>query len=530
MSGREEMTTEALARRLSWLAWSEEERAALAALAPRLREALPRLEERFSAFIDGDEALAQARARSTAAHEVFLARHAEQLSVLVAPDLSAEGCRARLIIGAAHQRAGLDPFAFIAAYRLHCETLWPLLVNEAQGDYERLGRLVSSFFKSVLLDIGFLVDAYFAADHERLKLLAKVFESDLEAVLILDEAGCIREANHMAAPLTGRRSDALLGRTLAELWSPRNEFDYASVWQNVVRGSTWEGEVWFDSGDGHERRVRLSFAAVGNGERHYVVEFSDISEEWQARQALAEKTAALEASNRELEQFAYVASHDLQEPLRMVASYTQLLARRYQGRLDADADEFIAFAVDGAHRMQILINDLLKYSRVGTRGKPFAPVSGEKVLEAALANLKMMIEETGATLERAPMPELWGDETQLVQLLQNLIGNALKFRQPDVAPQVRIEARRLEGAWEICVRDNGIGIAPEHFDRIFTIFQRLHPKERYPGSGIGLAIAKKIVERHGGRIWVESTPGRGATFCFTIADRPRENMHEGESE
>lgn len=203
----------------------------------------------------------------------------------------------------------------------------------------------------------------------------------------------------------------------------------------------------------------------------------------------------------------------------MVASYTQLLARRYKGKLDQDADEFIAYAVDGATRMQGLINDLLKFSRVGTRGKPFAPTDCERVLNAALANLDLAIRESWAALTRDPMPALQGDETQLVQLFQNLIGNAIKFRAPGEPPRIHVGARRVEGAWEFSVQDNGIGISPEYFERIFVIFQRLHGKADYPGTGIGLAICKKIVERHSGRLWVESRPGEGATFLFTIPDR-----------
>lgn len=514
-----------LARRIAWLGLSEAECQALAALAQRLEARLPALAARFAAFIDGDEDLQRARGRSPLPIDAFHARHAQHALALLLPPRDDEGVTQRRAIGAAHQRVGLDPFAFLAAYRLHFEFLWPEFVAASDGDTERLGRLLAAFFKSVLLDIGFLIDAYFAADHARLRLLAKVFESDLEAVLILAEDGKIREANHMAGPLFGVRAERLIGRRLAEFWSPDNDFGHEEIWRNVLRGNLWQGDVWLRDAGGHDRRVRLSFAAVADDKPHYVVELSDISEEWRAERALAEKTAALEASNRELEQFAYVASHDLQEPLRMVASYTQLLARRYKGRLDADADEFIAFAVDGAQRMQTLINDLLKYSRVGTRGKPFALVSGERLLTAALANLKVAIEEAGATITHDPLPELWGDETQLIQLLQNLIGNAIKFRRPDLPPRIHVGARRSDEGWEICVRDNGIGIAPEHFDRIFTIFQRLHPKEKYPGSGIGLAIAKKIVDRHGGQIRVESAPGAGATFCFTLPDRSREG-HE----
>jgi PAS domain S-box-containing protein len=232
--------------------------------------------------------------------------------------------------------------------------------------------------------------------------------------------------------------------------------------------------------------------------------------------------ADLERSNQELEQFAYVASHDLQEPLRMVSSYTQLLARRYKDQLDADADDFIAYAVDGANRMQCLINDLLAYSRVGTRGKPFESTDCNSVLGQARVNLNVAIEESNALVTNDELPTVMADEAQLVQLFQNLIGNAIKFRSEE-PPHVHISANKTsevsetsEVFWEFSVQDNGIGIDRQYHERIFVIFQQLHGREDYPGTGIGLAISKRIVERHGGRIWLESEPGEGSTFYFTI--------------
>ena len=232
---------------------------------------------------------------------------------------------------------------------------------------------------------------------------------------------------------------------------------------------------------------------------------------------LAERAKDLERSNLELQQFAYVASHDLQEPLRTIASFTQLLAKRYSDKLDDKAREFIAFAVDGSKRMQTLINDLLSFSRVGTQGKALTPVGCDATLDAVLRSLKRAIEESGAVITRDPLPVVLADDVQLGQLLQNLVGNAIKFRSEE-APRIHISAERNGGGWKIWVRDNGIGIAPEHGERIFVIFQRLHTKTQYAGTGIGLAVCKKIAERHGGRIWVEPTPGGGSTFYFTIAD------------
>jgi signal transduction histidine kinase/CHASE3 domain sensor protein len=241
----------------------------------------------------------------------------------------------------------------------------------------------------------------------------------------------------------------------------------------------------------------------------------DVTERKNVESLLLCQSEELARSNAELEQFAYVASHDLQEPLRMVSSYVQLLAERYHQQLDAKAEKFMGYAIDGAQRMQALINDLLALSRVNSRSGEFTEVNSGEVLERVLHDLKAAIKESQTKIEHGDLPMVTADEGQLYQLFQNLIGNAIKFRG-DQPPRINLEAKPLGDHWLFAIRDNGIGIAPEHSERIFLLFQRLHSRQQYGGTGIGLAICKKIVERHRGRIWVESEPGQGSTFCFTL--------------
>jgi PAS domain S-box-containing protein len=236
-------------------------------------------------------------------------------------------------------------------------------------------------------------------------------------------------------------------------------------------------------------------------------------------EARERRSVELKRSNDELQQFAYIAAHDLQEPLRMVASYTQLLAQRYKGRLDSDADEFIAYAVDGAHRMQLLIGDLLAYCRVGTKGKELRETSSEAALEQALLNLQGAIQESSGVVTHDPLPTVVADGAQLVQLFQNVVGNAIKYRSAEL-PRVHVSAKKNGGKeWIFSMRDNGLGIDPKYFEKIFVMFQRLHGREEFSGTGIGLTVCKKIAERHGGRMWVESEPGKGSTFYFALPER-----------
>ncbi len=261
-----------------------------------------------------------------------------------------------------------------------------------------------------------------------------------------------------------------------------------------------------------DRHLSVKSFKVGDGMGTII---EDITERARSEEALKRYAEDLARSNAELEQFAYVASHDLQEPLRMVASYLQLLEKRYAGALDKDAGEFIAYAVDGSIRMQNMINDLLAYSRVGTRGEPLRPTSCDRVIRQVINDLRLAIDENGAEVTYDPLPEVSADETQLVRLFHNLILNSIKFRG-DAPPRIHVSAEIKGAEWEFAVSDNGIGIEPEFHERIFRVFERLHTGTHYPGTGIGLALAKKVVERHGGRIWLESGKGEGTTFYFTI--------------
>jgi len=343
-------------------------------------------------------------------------------------------------------------------------------------------------------------------------------------VVVLNPDGTVALINRQGCQLLGYTEQELVGRRWFDIALP------SAVRQNVQEAflsllhggqpfpEHYENLVQTKSG---EHRL-ISWHNILLRNRHgkvtgIISAGNDITDQRRAEKRLRETAAALARSNKELEQFAYVASHDLREPLRMVASYVQLLQRRYQGKFDADADQFIGFIVDGARRMQALIDDLLQYARIETRGKPPQPVDLNRILEVARENLQVAIEEAEAEVVLpAQLPTVPGDDTQMTQLFQNLLSNAVKFHQPDATPRVEISVTRRPGEWEFAVRDNGIGIDPQYHERIFVIFQRLHGREQYPGTGIGLALCKKIVERHGGRIWVESQIGQGATFRFTL--------------
>ncbi|MCC6861725.1 MAG: PAS domain S-box protein [Bryobacterales bacterium] len=330
--------------------------------------------------------------------------------------------------------------------------------------------------------------------------------------LMADVEGRCTYTNPRCQSICGFGEQEALGDGWTCFIHPADREAVVESWRQLVRtGGEFSRQFRFQRPDGSVRWVHMRSAPMlsSRGEpMGHAATFEDITES-----RLAEEE--LRRYNEDLQRFAYVASHDLKEPLRMVSTYTQMLAKRYSGRLDADADEFIGFVVDGVKRMRALIDDLLAYSRlINQRGETAGPADCEAVLDWVLLNLQVAIGESGAEIEREPLPVVPVDRVQIGQLLQNLIGNAIKYRGKE-PPRIRIGARRNGAEWVFSVADNGIGIDPAYWERIFGVFKRLHGKE-YPGTGIGLAICKKIVESHGGRIWVESQPGRGATFRFTL--------------
>jgi len=352
-------------------------------------------------------------------------------------------------------------------------------------------------------------------------LYRQTFELATAGIAHIDLSGRFVSVNRRLCEILGYTEKELIGRAVKEV-SHAEDRDLADSQRMRVRSGDRPSvrfEKRYIRKGGQIVWVDLAVALARDAQGHPQYEialFDDITARKAAEAALRGAHEELKRSNAELEQFAYVASHDLQEPLRMVSSYTQLLMRRYGDKLDGDAREFTAFIVDGATRMKQLIEDLLAYSRVGTRDKNFKPVEAGSSLKRALTNLRAAIQDSGATVTQDGLPTIPCDEVQLAQLFQNLIGNALKFRKPDAAPAVHVGAADRGAEWEFTVRDNGIGIEPQYFERIFMVFQRLHDKGEYPGTGIGLAIVKKVVERHGGRIWVQSQLGAGTTFHFTM--------------
>ncbi|HDR9494609.1 TPA: PAS domain S-box protein [Burkholderia stabilis] len=354
---------------------------------------------------------------------------------------------------------------------------------------------------------------------ERLRL---VVEASPNAMVMVSHGGRIVLVNSQTERVFGYSRDELIGRSIETLVPARfrdQHPDHRAAFLAAPKSRPMGAgrHLYGLRSDGSELPVEIGLNPIETDEGMFVLAaIVDITERTRAETALRERTDELARSNRDLEQFAYVASHDLQEPLRAVAGPLQLLQRRYQGQLDARADEYIGHAVEGATRMQALIEDLLTYSRVGRSDNPFQPVQCAVVLDSALNNLAVALEEAGADVHRGLLPTVQAIPSQLALLFQNLLGNAVKFRRKDGPLRIRVGAEPCADGWLFRVEDNGIGIDAQYFERIFLIFQRLHTRRDYPGTGIGLALCKRIVERHGGRIWVESEPGNGTTFLFTL--------------
>ena len=361
------------------------------------------------------------------------------------------------------------------------------------SSYKEMTEIIETDRKRLLSILDGVDDVIYVADPESYELLH--VNKAFKAYWGEDAIGkkCHRVLQDMDEPCPFCTNHLIFGESLgrAHVWEFQNKHN--KQWYRCSDKAI----QWVDG-----RMVRFEIA-------------TDITKLKSLENELKDNNEKLERSNKELEQFAYVASHDLQEPLRMVASYTELLEERYKGKLDEKADKYIGYAVDGAKRMQRLINDLLVLSRVNTRGKPFASVNCNALLEKVLHGLSNAIEEKQVRIEVDPLPTVTGDEGQLFQLFQNLISNAVKFHGAE-KPVVKISAKQDNSEWIFSIRDNGIGIDPDFFDRIFVMFQRLHERGAYQGTGIGLSIAKKIVERHGGKIWVESEPGTGSIFYFSL--------------
>lgn len=355
-----------------------------------------------------------------------------------------------------------------------------------------------------------------------------LLEGMSEGLVVIDQRGIVQTINPAAERIFGYSPEQLVGQNVHRLMpgSARAMHDrlvaaYADTRESRVmaRGRELEGQ----RADGSRFAVEITLNAIDIDSQHWVVGLvRDVSERRRHELQRQEQLAALERSNRELEQFAYVASHDLQEPLRMVGSYMQLIEQRYVGQLDDDADKWIGYAVDGANRMKALIEDLLVYSRVNAQNMEPVVINAEAVLQSVLCDLRQALDDNDARVTHDPLPWIMADPGQLHQVMLNLIGNALKYHHAERPPAIHLSADRHSGRWRISVRDNGIGIEERFHGKVFAIFQRLHGRDEYSGTGVGLAIVRRIVERHGGRIWIESTPGEGSTFFFTMpaADQP----------
>jgi PAS domain S-box-containing protein len=384
-----------------------------------------------------------------------------------------------------------------------------------------------------IFSVGNDVTDYYKLQQELIESEEKIraiSNSAQDAIITIDNEGNITYWNKAAKNIFHYSLEEVIGKNLHFLLAPKkyhNDFSkgmekFKASGEGNAIGKTLELSALRRNGE--EFPIEISLSAVKIKDKWNAIGIiRDISGRKQIEKTLNQRTEALEKSNKELEEFAYIASHDLQEPLRMISSYVQLLQRRYKDKLDQDANDFIEYSVEGSIRMKALINDLLTYSRVGTKGKEFAPTDINVVLKKVLQNLQISIEENNANITIGPMPTILCDDIQMIQLFQNLIGNAIKFKG-ETPPIVSIRYNEENNDFIFSISDNGIGIEKEYYDRIFMIFQRLHTRDQYSGTGIGLAVCKKIVERHGGRIWLISKIGEGTTFYFSI---PKKEVSDG---
>jgi PAS domain S-box-containing protein len=352
---------------------------------------------------------------------------------------------------------------------------------------------------------------------EALQLAEMVYKNSSDGMMVADEQNRVIAINPSFTRLTGYSQDEVVGQNPSFLKSGRQDAAfYRQMWDSIASTGGWQGEIWNRRKNGEIYAELLTINAIAKpdgGIERYVALFSDITEKKLTEEKLETQQVELLRSNAELEQFAYVASHDLRQPLRSIASYMKLLELDFADQLGEGAKEYIDFARSGAQRMDNLILDLLEYSRIGRAKRAMAPTALAEVVAEAVENLRFALDEAGGRVGiDGALPSVAGDRAELERLFQNLIGNAVKYRAADRPPVVEIAATREGDRWVITIRDNGIGISPQHFERIFGVFQRLHGVGEYEGTGIGLAVCKKIVEHHGGSIAVESTPGQGSVF------------------
>lgn len=354
---------------------------------------------------------------------------------------------------------------------------------------------------------------------QELKFQADLLQNVSDAIIATDNEFRVQSWNKAAETMYGWQQEEVIGKLLGEVLQPvYDDQPREAIIAEYLSEGYWGGKIKHRRKDGVLIPILTAVTAIKDTQGTIIGAVCvnrDITQIVTFEETLRERTRTLEARNEDLAQFAYAASHDLQEPLRMISSYLQLVAQRYQEQLDDEAAEFIGYAVDGANRMRQLITDLLAYSRIGHNSQTFTSTDLNHVLEQVLDNLELRIEETNATITHDPLPTLKADKTQMMQLLQNLISNAIKFRK-NVPPLIHISARQEKDQWIIQVADNGIGMEQKLSEKIFVIFHRLHTQDEYPGTGIGLAICKKIVQNHGGNIWVDSKPGEGSTFSFSL--------------